>query len=117
MPYFEPIVKILEAYQWFKNGDIPGDGVINNINSGAIVKRHITHGHFTGSQICKICDKPMSAHGIVVKPIVSVHTTLCPGDYLEVFRDDRNRIIGYIGHQRKAFEEVYKPHIPDGETK
>ncbi|MFO5979424.1 hypothetical protein ACLBSL_32575, partial [Klebsiella pneumoniae] len=27
----------IEAIEWKKNGDIPGDGVINNINQGAIV--------------------------------------------------------------------------------
>lgn len=114
MAFYKPIIEQLEAYRWNKNGDMPGDGVINNINEGAIVKRHITHGHTSGHQLCKICDKPMKDHGIIRNPVDSAKSHVCPGDYVEFIRDAKNRITGYKAHNRKIFELTYVKFTPEG---
>ncbi|QBX32148.1 hypothetical protein [Pseudomonas phage PA1C] len=42
MPYYQAILPLVEAHQWFKNGDHPMDRTVNGINEGAIVGRHIS---------------------------------------------------------------------------
>lgn len=107
MPYYtpKPELLLLECHQWFKNGDHPMDGVINNINEGAVVARHISFKNFTGDQRCPHCEQPMGQHGTMTqKETVDV---ICPGDYIETKRDAKKRIIGYARHAKKAFDKTY----------
>lgn len=95
MAIYIPKPEPIEVYQWFKNGDMPGDGVINNINSGAIVGRHVSHGNFTGYQVCTKCDKPMGAHGVITKRMGELEFVVCPGDWVVVHRDPHKKVYGY----------------------
>lgn len=108
MPYYmpKPELLLLECHQWFKNGDCPMDGVINNINEGAIVGRHVSFGNFTGGQLCPTCQKKMADHGVLNKTTQTL-SVVCPGDYIEIKRDLKKRIIGHVVHAKLAFENTY----------
>lgn len=127
MAIYIPKPEPIEVYQWKKNGDMPGDGVINNINSGAIVGRHPTYGHFTGGQECPHCSKPIGQHGVLKKPFVTKPTktdaegnpcpilgavhelenVICPGDWVRVYRTVRNTVVGYSIVKAKELHERY----------
>lgn len=108
MALYSALVPVVEAIQWFKNGDHPDDHVINNINSGRVVGRHSTYAanNFTGAMVCPICDKPIKDHGILFKSI-SDDNTVCPGDYIEYIRDLKGRTINYKLWERAEFEAHY----------
>lgn len=95
MAIYIPKPTPIEVYRWTKNGSMPGDGVINNINSGAIVGRHVSYGSFSGDQLCRLCDKPMGTHGVIVKRMPNLDYVVCPGDWVCVHRDEFKKPLGY----------------------
>lgn len=127
MAIYIPKPEAIEVYQWHKNGDMLGDGVINNINSGAIVGRHGTYGHFTGGQLCPRCDQPIGKHGVLKTPILrrpvkpsadgkpnpiteavdELVRVVCPGNWVRVFRDEKKRITGYSVMTSRDLHERY----------
>lgn len=130
MAIYIPKPEPIEVYQWYKNGDAPGDGVINNINSGAVVARHPTFRHFTGGQECPHCGLPIGNHGVIkklfgakdrVEPtdpqceqpnpirtgVESLNRVMCPGNWLRIHRDDKKRILGYSIVRDKDLRERY----------
>jgi hypothetical protein len=109
MAYFIPKPVVLEVYRWFKNGDAPGDGVINGINSGAIVGRHPSRGGHAGCMLCSHCGKAMGDHGKLMYPTHGSFTNMCPGDWLQIIRDDKKRITGYVRMTNKELEQYYIP--------
>ncbi|QBJ02531.1 hypothetical protein MZD04_gp001 [Pseudomonas phage Psa21] len=107
MPFYIPKPEPIEVHRWFKNGDAPGDGVINNINSGAVVARHHTYRHFTGAQLCPKCNKRMADHGTIQKRMGELEFVVCPGDWVRIHRDDKKRILGYSVITDKVITERY----------
>lgn len=95
MAIYIPKPEPIEVHQWFKNGDMPGDGVINDINGGAIVGRHITYDSFTGAQICPKCSLRMRVHGTIQKRLGDLAFIVCPGDWVVTHRDKHKRVLGY----------------------
>jgi hypothetical protein len=107
MSVYIPKPEPIEVYQWLKNGDMPGDGVINNINSGAVVGRHVTYGSFTGAQLCHTCNRRMDTHGTISKRIGDLEYVICPGDWVRFHRDKKKRIMGYSVITAKVLHERY----------
>lgn len=107
MAIYIPIPEPIEVYQWHKNGDMPGDGVINGINSGEVVGRHITNGHFTGAQLCPACNNPMGKHGLIKKRMPNLESLVCPGNWVRYHRDEKKRIIGYSVITTRVLNERY----------
>jgi len=78
---------IIEATQWFKNGDHPEDGN-ETFTSGAFVNercegkvvRYFRHPEIPGYQTCSKCYQPMHAHGWIDTP--EDGHNVCPGDWI-----------------------------------
>lgn len=105
MALYSALHPVLEAIQWFKNGDHPDDHVINNINSGRVVGRLV---HRTPEMQCKGCGNPASAHGKLLRPTPGeTITTVCPGDYVQTFRDLKGRTLGHKVWKQKLFEQFF----------
>lgn len=95
MPYFIAKPVVLELQQWRKNGDMPHDGVINNINSGAVVGRYVSPtDKATQVMVCSSCGQPLSRHGLLMATLKKV----CPGDWIQTIRDSKKNIVGYDSH-------------------
>ena len=81
----KPIV--VEATQWFKNGDHPQDGcekvVVNGeepfLSEGKVV-RYYRHPCVSGNLVCNHCGKAMHYHGWIDTP--EGGHTVCPGDWI-----------------------------------
>ncbi len=107
MAIYIPKPEPIEVYRWWKNGDAPRDGVINGINSGSVVGRHPTYGSFTGAMHCPTCGIAIDKHGVIIQRMGDLEYTLCPGDWLRVYRDQKKRIVGYSTLKNKVIEEYY----------
>jgi hypothetical protein len=89
---------VIEATQWFKNGDHPADyesdtqGMINGIQQsisgdyrrereweGSVV-RYYRHPDVPGERPCAMCGKPMHIHGFI-DTLEGGHI-VCPGDWI-----------------------------------
>lgn len=105
MALYSALHPVLEATQWFKNGDHPDDHVINNINSGRVVGRF---KHNTPEMVCKGCGHKAKEHGTLLRPIMGeLVTTVCPGDYIQDHRDLKGRTLGYKVWKQKLFEQFF----------
>ncbi len=107
MTIFIPKPEPIEAYRWWKNGDAPGDGVINGINTGAVVGRHVSYKSITHDMHCARCGLAAGKHGTILKRIPDLEYVVCPGDWLRVYRDKEKRIVGYSTVTNKVIEERY----------
>lgn len=78
---------IVEAIQWFKNGDHPEDGNEKYIGStgqefqceGKVV-RYFRHPNILGDMLCCHCNKISNDHGWIDTP--KGGRTVCPGDWI-----------------------------------
>jgi hypothetical protein len=86
---------VIEATQWFKNGDHPKDNCVllysgdkgNNtpcrpqpfLSEGKVV-RYFRHPEVPGDQICSKCGKTMHEHGWI-DTLEDGHN-VCPGDWI-----------------------------------
>lgn len=116
MALYSALQPVIEANQWHKNGDHPDDHVINNINSGRVIKRHPTYnnGNATSLMECNRCGKAIGLHGILDKVMGDLKSqTVCPGDYIETVRDLKGRTVGYTLWKQKSFELHYSIN-PEG---
>ena len=83
MPKFRKKPVVIEANQWFRNGDHPKD--YRNEKSkkekweGLIVRRY-SHPDISPSIICKQCNKMMVDHGWI-DTLEGGHI-VCPGDWI-----------------------------------
>ena len=68
---------IVEATQWFKNGDHPLDGPADQ--EGQIV-RYYRHPHISGECVCSKCNTPFHAHGWI--DTLEGGYIVCPGDWI-----------------------------------
>lgn len=71
----KPIV--IEATQWFKNGDHPLDG--DSCRGGFIV-RYFRKPSLSGDTVCNNCKQIMHKHGWI-DTLEGGHT-VCPGDWI-----------------------------------
>jgi hypothetical protein len=79
---------VVQATQWFKNGDHPQDNVRpyedtgitpTKAREGAVV-RYFRHPSIPGHQICSKCNQAMHVHGWV-DTLEDGHN-VCPGDWI-----------------------------------
>lgn len=87
MGYYRKKPVVIEAMQWFKNGDHPEDdckvlarsvdGVI--LGEGSVVRYYRTPS-LDGTEDCQLCDRPMHLHGWI-DTLEGGHI-VCPGDYI-----------------------------------
>lgn len=109
MPLYSAVSPLLEANQWFRNGDHPDDRTINRINTGRVVKRHLYYKTPRGGSKCTFCGIPLDLHGMVG------NTPVCPGDYIVTHFDGTGKVSGYSVENKDSFEskyELYKGSIP-----
>lgn len=78
---------IIDASQWFKNGDHPKDAshpVTDDSGYGCLsegkVVRYFRRPDVPGSSLCKHCEVPMHSHGWI-DTLEGGHI-VCPGDYI-----------------------------------
>ena len=99
----KPIV--VEATQWFKNGDHPLDdcyrafeytGVIPIEAREGFIVRYFNHPEIGGKTLCKHCDKTMHNHGWI-DTFEGGHI-VCPSDYI---------ITGIKGEMYPCKEEIF----------
>lgn len=109
---------VIEAVQWFKNGDHPKDDTETFIDSetkksflgeGKIV-RYYRHPNVRGEQPCKHCSKIMHNHGWI-DTLEGGHN-VCPGDWI---------ITGIKGElypcKPDIFEATYEPVLHEEKKK
>ncbi len=72
---------VVEAHQWWCNGDHPEDGVSTGQEflEGAIVRRY-RHPDVDGNERCSTCGELMHDHGWI-DTLEGGHT-VCPGDFI-----------------------------------
>jgi hypothetical protein len=114
----KPIV--IEATQWFKNGDHPQDDCEDIVVSAACAKefpdtkegdhfkgegwvvRYYRHPHISGQAVCKQCGMTMHVHGWI-DTLEGGHI-VCPGDWIIT------RVNGeYYPCKPDIFEKTYEP--------
>lgn len=100
---------VIEATQWFKNGDHPKDDCYfiddkspdRDLSEGKVV-RYFSHPTILGNQICSKCGIAMSLHGWI-DTLEDGHN-VCPGDWI---------ITGIQGEyypcKNDIFLETYEP--------
>lgn len=107
MPSFRKRPALIEASQWFRNGDHPNDESVpidspdgpNRLTEGKVV-RHFRSLNIPGDRICAACGNPMNLHGELDIEIV------CPGDYIVT----GSRGLKYYRLAAKEFEAMYEPY-------
>lgn len=67
---------VIEAVQWFKNGDHPDDGT----NGEGRVVRYYRRPDDSGARACQQCGRPMHNHGWV--DTLEAGHNVCPGDWI-----------------------------------
>jgi hypothetical protein len=101
---------VIEATQWFKNGDHPedntellfgGEGIGYFVSEGEVVRR-FCHPDMNASQECQHCGMTMKQHGWI-DTLEGGHN-VCPGDWI---------ITGVHGERYPCkpdiFEKTYEP--------
>ena len=121
MPKFRKRPIVVDADQWFKNGDHPEDGceMIHPdprsstqfepfLGEGKIVRLY-RHPKHIGASLCEHCDNFMHAHGWI-DTLEGGHT-VCPSDWI---------ITGITGERYpikdKIFQETYEPVEEDADV-
>ena len=90
---------VIEATQWFKNGDHPEDG--DPATEGAVVRYH-RGSELDSQKRCGKCNRIMQSHGWI-DTLESGHV-VCPGDWI---------ITGVVGERYPCkpdiFDTTYEP--------
>lgn len=92
---FRPKGREIDAYQWFRNGDHPNDGV----NGEGRVVRYFRHPSLPGDEPCGLCSRRLHDHGFIdssdggrkVCPGDWVVTSSAPGNYYPITDEARRR--------------------------
>lgn len=93
MPKYRKKPIVIEATQWFKNGDHPEDGCQmlhpdpdsttqfepHYVGEGKVVRR-FQRPDVEGSRACQHCGKTMDAHGWI--DTLEAGHNVCPGDWI-----------------------------------
>lgn len=101
---------VIEATQWFKNGDHPCDesipveleGLETFLSEGKVV-RYFWHPSVASDTVCKHCGKTMFAHGWIDTP--QGGHTVCPGDWII---DELTRPGQFYPCKPDAFDATYE---------
>lgn len=127
MPYYRKKPVVIEAFQWFKNGDHPDDysepqdgfengelrtfsGAERKANGweGGVV-RYFRHPEVSGARPCQHCARIMREHGWI-ETLEGGHV-VCPGDWI---------IRGVKGElypcKPDIFDATYEPASPPPDT-
>lgn len=92
---------VIEANQWFKNGDHPNDNNFMPNHEGSVV-RYYRSPEMDGQKVCKHCGKIMHEHGWI-DTLEGGHI-VCPSDWI---------ITGISGEnypcKNDIFQKTYEP--------
>ena len=91
MPMYRKKPVVVEAHQWFKNGDHPEDYVERNDGNQSVeyrraenwegdVVRYYRHPLVLGATPCEQCGKPHNDHGWI--DTLEQGHRVCPGDWI-----------------------------------
>lgn len=116
-------IEIVDAVQWFKNGDHPEDYAYDQYRledgllklftgqfrkeqnwEGSVV-RYYRHPQVPGSHVCSVCKQCMHDHGLIDSTMVNNEDGLvvCPGSYVIT---DSNGMLSV--KSKEVFESEYK---------
>lgn len=119
MAQFRKKPVVVEATQWFKNGDHPQDecSMVHPdensttqfepfLSEGKVV-RHFRHPSpaFAGNEKCGYCGKIHHDHGWI--DTVQGGHTVCPGDWIII--EGGNIKLGYYPCKPDVFDKTYEP--------
>lgn len=102
---------VVEAIQWFRNGDHPSDnskpigrpgGASTTLTEGDVV-RHF-HGGIPGDRVCTECGNIMHRHGLIMG-LNGEEETVHPGDY--ILTDPKGR---FYRRSQMEFDAMYEPY-------
>lgn len=108
--------RLLEATQWFHNGDHPRDQSAPidapdsdaRLTEGKVV-RYFKSLNIPGDRVCPRCGNPMKNHGEIAQANSSTgdDEIVCPGDYILTTSEGL-----YYKMPPKEFEKMYEPYHP-----
>jgi hypothetical protein len=114
VPQFRRKPSVVEATQWFRNGDHPYDeskpvdtaGSSSTLTEGKVVK-FFRRLHIPGDRICQECGSVMHKHGLIMG-LNEEEEIVHPGDYILTHAQ------GYF-YRRSArdFEGMFEPYNPE----
>ena len=94
MAKYRPKANIVEATQWFKNGDHPHDRSVvirtpssNFLSEGKVIRRY-RRSDVSGKDLCPDCDKTYHVHGWFEAHPNGHDEKVCPGDFVVTYEDD-----------------------------
>lgn len=80
MPKFRKKPVVIEAYQWWKNGDHPEDFPDGGSNTEGAVVRYYRHPAISGESECEQCGQRHHDHGWI--DTLEQGHRVCPGDWI-----------------------------------
>ena len=96
MPTFRKRPVVIEATQWFQNGDHPDDRCETITCEGLVVRRYRTPD-LDGERVCAQCAYPMRDHGWI-DTLEGGHI-VCPGDWI---------ITGVVGERYPCKDAIFR---------
>lgn len=106
MGKYKKKMPVIEAFQWFKNGDHPLDEstLLMTTEKGDIltegkVVRFFRHPKVEGSEVCA-CGRLYDEHGFLDNSLII--NKVCPGDYILSGRNRFNVV------KKEEFEAIYE---------
>ena len=101
--------EVIEAHQWFKNGDHPEDdcGTFTDSQTGkpfqgeGKVVRYFRDPFVSGETVCDECGKTLHVHGWIDFPPSGV--AVCPGSWIIKYGER------YLPCDPKSFDRLYEP--------
>lgn len=103
---------LIEATQWFRNGDHPQDESLRidtadgpmRLTEGKVV-RYFKSLNIPGDRACSTCGNAMKVHGELTYTFDGREEIVCPGDY--VVTDPKGH---YYRMAPQEFELMYEPY-------
>ena len=114
MSKYRKIPVVIEATQWFKNGDHPEDGserfetgpYAGELHEGKVVRRFARQDIvWYQDHVCTECDRPFTEHGWVDTP--DGGQRVCPGDWIITYADGERYTC-----KPRIFAKTYEPVEP-----
>ena len=100
--------KIIEATQWFKNGDHPFDDMPSTESREGRIVRYFRHPGISGDKICEDCGKVTNKHGFLDN---EYQEKVCPGNYIIYIQEWEapNNPHSYVVEDEDEFEATHEP--------